>query len=120
MVSSSQPPKAGDTRWLSHDTAVIANDSFYETISTALYEVSVNTREKTETQAPWSGLVSSIKNADFISLLKLYRKMFWHCTPIIVMMQKTTIEAVQVCSMLNDFQCFLDSIDFDEIWNETL
>ena len=113
-------PKPGDTRWLSRDTAVIAIDTFYETIGTALYEVSVNSREKAETQATARGLVSSIQNADFICFLKLYRKIFEHCSPIIVMMQKTTIDAVQVRSMLNDFQRFLASIDFDVIWNETL
>ena len=113
-------PKPGDTRWLSRDTAVIAVDSFYETIGTALYEISTNSTEKAETQAMARGLVLSIQNVSFLCLLKLYRKIFEHCVPIITMMQKPTLDAVQVHSMLDDFQRFLAALDFDQIWKETL
>lgn len=105
--------KPGDTRWLSCDTAVVAVDSFYENIGTALYEIFfTNIKEKAETQAVARVLVLSIQNVNFLCLLKLYRKIFEHCTPIIKMMQKPTLDAVLVHSMLNDFQRFLATLEF--------
>ena len=35
-------------------------------------------------------------------------------------MQKPTLEAVLVSSMLNDFQRFLATLEFKKIWTETL
>ena len=112
--------KHGDTRWLSRDTAVIAVDSFYENIGTALYEISMNSKEKAETQAMARGLDFSIQNVNFLCFLKLYRKIFEHCAPIIKMMQKPTLDAVLVRSMLNDFKRFLATLEFEQIWTETL
>ena len=76
--------------------------------------------EKAKTQAMTRGLVLSIQNVSFLCLLKLYMKIFEHCAPIITMMQKPTLDAVQVRSMLDDFQRFLAALDFDQIWKETL
>ena len=98
----------------------MAVDSFYETIGKALYKISTNSIEKSETQAMARGLVLSIQNISFLCLLKLYRKIFEHCAPIINMMQKPTLDAVKVRSMLDDFQRFLAALDFDQIWNVTL
>jgi len=66
------------------------------------------------------GLVLSIHNINLLCLLKLYRKIFEHCAPIIKMMQKPTLDAVLVRSMLKDFQRFLATLGFEKIWTETL
>ena len=113
-------PKPGDTRWLSRDTAITVIDSCYETIGTVLYEISSNGIEKVDTQTTARGLLTSIQNVDFICLLKLYRKIFEHCTPIMTVMQKPTLDAVQLRSMLDDFQRFLAALNFDNIWEITL
>ena len=113
-------PKPGDTRWLSRDTAITAIDSCYETIGTVLYQMSSNGREKVDTQTTARGLLANIQNVDFLCLLKLYRKIFEHCTPIITVMQKPTLDAVQLRSMLDDFQRFLAALSFEDIWQITL
>ena len=113
-------PKPGDTRWLSRDTAITVIDSCYETIGTVLYEISSNGIEKVDTQTTTRGLLTSIQNVDFICLLKLYKKIFEHCTPIVTVMQKPTLDAIQLRSMLDDFQRFLAALNFDNIWEITL
>eukprot|EP00794_Sanderia_malayensis_P010108 gene10108-11143_t len=113
-------PKPGDTRWLSRDLAVSAIDSHYEAIGTVLNEISTNGTEKIDTQTTARGLVTNIQNVDFICLLKLYRKIFEHCTPIMKMMQKPSLDAVQLRTMLDDFLHFLTVLDFDQIWANTL
>eukprot|EP00794_Sanderia_malayensis_P012585 gene12585-13873_t len=113
-------PMPGDTRWLSRDTAIVAIDSFYETIGTVLYEVSNDGTEKTDTQDTARGLIAGIQNVDFVCLLKLYRKIFEHCTPIITVMQKPTLDPIQVRSMLDNFLRFLAELDFEEVWADTL
>ena len=113
-------PKPGDTRWVSRDLAVSAIDSHYEAIGTVLDEISRNRTEKIDTQTTARGLVTNIQNVDFICLLKLYRKIFDHCTPIMKMMQKPSLDAVQLRTMLDDFLHFLTVLDFDQIWADTL
>ena len=113
-------PKPGDTRWLSRDLAVSAIDFHYETIGSVLDEISTNRTEKIDTQTTARGLVTNIQNVDFICLLKLYRKIFDHCTPIMKMMQKPSLDAVQLRTMLDDFLHFLTVLDFDQIWADTL
>ena len=113
-------PMPGDTRWLSRDTAIIAIDSFYENIGTVLYGISVDATEKTATQDTARGLIVSIQNVDFVCLLKLYRKIFEHCTPIITIMQKPTVDPIQVRSMLDDFLRYLAELDFERVWTDTL
>ena len=113
-------PKPDDTRWLSCDLAVSATDFHYEAICTVLDEISTNRTEKIDTQTTARGLVTNIQNVNFICLLKLYRIIFDHCTPIMKMMQKPSLDAVQLRTMLDDFLRFLSVLDFHQIWADTL
>ena len=85
-----------------------------------LDEISTNRTEKIDTQTTARGLVTNIQNVDFIFLLKLYRKIFNHCTPIMKMIQKPSMDAVKRRTMLDDFLHFLAVLDFDKIWADTL
>ena len=67
--------------------AISVDDSRYETIGTFLYEMSLNGTEKVDTKTTARSLRASIQNVDFICLLKLYRKIFEHCTPTMTTMQ---------------------------------
>ena len=113
-------PRPGDTRWLSCDTASSAIDEYHEAIGTVLREISSDRAEKIDTQTTARGLVISIQNVDFICLLKLYRTIFDHCTPITTIMQKPTVDAVQLKSMLDDFLRFLAQLNFNQVWEDTL
>ena len=113
-------PKPGDTRWLSRDTAIGVIDSCYEEIGAALYEYANNSNEKAETQSKARGIGTQMQQVEFVFLLKTYRKIFEHCTPIMVMMQKTTLDAIHLTSMINDFKGILSNFDFDGIWEDTL
>ena len=75
-------PKPGHTRWLSRDFATSVIDSCYEIIGTVLYELSNVRNEKAETQTSARGLCIQMQQVQFVFLLKLYRKVFEHCTPI--------------------------------------
>eukprot|EP00794_Sanderia_malayensis_P010346 gene10346-11423_t len=50
----------------------------------------------------------------------MYRKIFEHCTPIISTMQKSTLDAVMVASMLGDLKAVLTNFNFNQIWGDTL
>ena len=113
-------PKPGDTRWFSRDTAVTVVDTWYETIGTALFEIANDSSQKTENQATARGLCKQIQQVEFVYLLKLYRKLFEHCTPIITVMQKPSFDALQLASMLEDFQRVLCTFDLNEIWEDAL
>ena len=113
-------PRPGDTICLSGDTASSAIDEYHEAIGTVLQEISSDRTENIDTQTTARGLVISIQNVNFIFLLKLYRTMFDHCTPITTIMQKPTVDAVQLKSMLNDFLCFLDQLNFDQVWEDQI
>ena len=113
-------PRPGDTRWLSRDTAIGVIDSFYEDIGAALYEFSNASNEKAETQTKARGIRTQMQQVEFVFLLKTYRKIFEHCTPIIVTMQKTTLDAIQLTSMINDFKGVLANFNFDGVWEDTL
>ena len=60
------------------------------------------------------------EKVEFVFLLKTYRKLFEHCTPIMVTMQKTTIDAIQLSSMIKDFKRVLANFDFERIWDRTV
>ena len=112
--------KPGDTRWLSRNTAVTAKDVWYETIGTALYEFSTDTTQKAENQANARHLCKQIQEIDFVFLLKLYRKLFDYCTPIIKLMQNPSFDAIQLASMLGNFQQVLQSYDSSQTWADAL
>ena len=95
-------------------------DSCYEEIGAALYEYANNSNEKAETQSKARGIGTQMQQVEFVFLLKTYRKIFEHCTPIMVMMQKTTLDAIHLTSMINDFKGILSNFDFDGIWEDTL
>ena len=113
-------PKPGDTRWLSRDTALALLDKWYEEIGAVLYSIAEDPREKAETQATARGLCVQIQHVQFVFLLKFYRKLFEYCTPIITVMQKPTLDAVQLSSMLTDFQKILGDFRYDQIWEDTI
>ena len=112
--------KPGDTKWLSRNTAVTAKDVWYETIGTALYEFSTDTTQKAENQANARHLCKQIQEIDFVFLLKLYRKLFDYCTPIIKLMQNPSFDAIQLASMLGNFQQVLQSYDSSQTWADAL
>ena len=113
-------PLPGDTCWLSRDTAIAAIDSMYEVIGTILYKMAFDDKEKLETQVTARGLCSNIQNIEFVFLLKLYRKIFAHCAPIMTLMQNPELDAVQLSMMLEDFQKFLSDLNIQEIWDAAL
>ena len=113
-------PKPGDTRWLSRDTTLSVVDRWYEEIGAVLYSIAQDEREKTETQATARGLCVQIQHVEFVFLLKFYRKLFEHRTPIITVMQKPTLDAVQLSSMLSDFQEILENFNYEQIWEDTI
>lgn len=112
-------PRPGDTRWLSCDTAVTAIDAHYEAIGNFLYGIVNDTNEKPETRATARGLGGHIQQVEFLYFLKLYRKLFEHCAPMITVMQRPTIDPIQLRSMLNDFQRTLNSFDYHQVWDDT-
>eukprot|EP00795_Rhopilema_esculentum_P016293 gene16293-biopygen5543 len=113
-------PKPGDTRWLSRDTATSVIDIHYETIGAVLYEISRSRSEKADTQSTARGLCIQMQQVEFVFLLKLYRKIFEQCTPVMTIMQKPTLDAVQLRSMVDDFQRSLVSLNLDQVWEETI
>ena len=113
-------PKPGDTRWLSRDTAVSVMDNWYETIDITLHEIANDANEKMDMRTSSSDLCTRIQKVDIVFLLKLYRKQFEHCTPIITVMQQATIDAVQLQSMITDFKSFLSSINLCQIWEDAM
>eukprot|EP00795_Rhopilema_esculentum_P014844 gene14844-biopygen4545 len=113
-------PKPGDTRWLSRDSALTAIDSSYEELGSLFYAMSKDPKEKAETKATASGFCVQVQNVEFVFLLTFYRKLFDLCTPISLMMQKPTMDAVQVTSMLEDFDRALKRFDYQQIWEDTL
>ena len=103
-------PKPGDTMWLSHDTATSVIDNHYETIGAVLYEISRDQNEKADTQSTARGLGIQMQQVEFVFLLKLYRKIFEQCTPIMTIMQKPTLDAVHLRGPLHEkFQPVLSS-----------
>ena len=96
-------PMPEDPGWLSRDTSIVAIDSVQETSVTVLYDISIDATERTDAQDAARDLIISIQNVYFICLLKLYRKLFGHCTPIISITQKPTLDMIQVKSMLDGF-----------------
>ena len=113
-------PRPGDTRWLSRDTAVTAIDTHYEAIGHFLYDFLNNKNEKPETRATAKGLGIQIQQVEFLYFLKLYRKLFEYCAPIITVMQRPTIDPIQIRSMLIDFQRTLSRFDYHQIWEDTI
>ena len=113
-------PKPGDTRWLSRDTAISAIDTHHEAIGTAFYEISHDVKEKTETQANARGFGTQMQDVEFVYFLKLYRKIFELSTPIVTVMQKPSLDPVQLRSMINDFVNLLSSFNFSQVWEDTL
>lgn len=113
-------PRPGDTRWLSRDASVGVIDSCYEEIGTQFFVIMNDASEKASTQATARGLGIQMQHVEFVFLLKLYRKLFEHCTPVILAMQKPTLDPVQLKSMIEDFQRVLANVDLDRIWNDTL
>ena len=113
-------PKPGDTRWLSRDAAIGVIDSLYETIGAVLYEIANDKVDKTEIQVTARGLCLQMQHIEFVFLLKLYRKIFSHCAPIITIMQNPTLDAVQLSLMLEDFQRFLLNLNANQIWEDAL
>eukprot|EP00794_Sanderia_malayensis_P002228 gene2228-2538_t len=113
-------PKPGDTRWLSRDTATSAVDTFYEEIGTVLFEITNEKTEKAEVQAMARGLGMQMQEVAFVYFLKLYRIIFEYCTPIITVMQKPTLDPVQLRSMLDDFQRVLENFNYKRVWQDTL
>ncbi len=51
--------------------------------------------------------------------LKLYKKVFEYRTLIITIMQKPTMNAVQLRSMLEDFHRVLNDFDFEQAWEDS-
>ena len=45
---------------------------------------------------------------------------FTRGTPIITVMQKPTLDAVQLSSMLSDFQEILEYFNYEQIWQDTM
>ena len=113
-------PKPGDTHCLSRDTALSVVDKWYKEIGAVLYGIAQDEREKTETQASARGLCVQIQHMEFVFLLKFYQKLFEYCTPIITVMQKPTLDAVQLSSMLSDFQDILENFNYEQIWVDTM
>ena len=113
-------PKPGDTRWLSRDTSISVIDTCYEAIGTVLYEIAHDYSQKTDTQANAKGMCLQIQQIDFIFFLKLYRKIFEHCTPIVTVMQKPSFDAVQLSSMLDDFHEVLRTLNYHQIWEDAM
>ena len=113
-------PKPGDTRWLSRDTATAAVDAFYDDIGNVLYNIANDSNEKSETQATARGLGMQMQEVEFVYFLKLYRRIFDYCSPIITVMQNPTLDPVQLAEMLDDFQKTLRDFDFESIWKDTL
>ena len=73
---SNNLPVSGDARWHSRDTSIVAIDSFQQTINTVLYNLSIDTIAWNDAQDTVRQLFISIQNADFLYLLKLYRKIY--------------------------------------------
>ena len=92
----------------------------YEAIGAVLYEMASDKDDKTETQVTARGLCLQMQHIKFFFLLKLYRKIFVHCAPIITVMQNPTLDAVQLSLMLEDFQRFLLNLNADQIWEDAL
>ena len=113
-------PRPGDTRWLSRDTAVTAIDTHYEAIGNFLFAIANDTNEKPETRATARGLGIHIQQIEFLYFLKLYRKLFDYCSPIITVMQRPTIDPIQLRSMLNDFQRTLSRFDYHQVWEDSV
>ena len=113
-------PKHGDTRWLSRDTALMAVDSSYEELGSSFYDMSRDANEKAETEATAQGLCVQMQHVEFVFFLKYYRQLFDLCSPIISMMQKPTLDAVQVTSMISDFDEQMRQLNYDEIWEDTI
>ena len=113
-------PKPGDTRWLSHDIALGVIDTWYEEIGSVLYEMACDVTEKAEIRATARGLCLQIQRVEFVFLLKLYRKIFDFCAPVIKTMQKPTIDAVQLSSMLDDFKNSLQQLDYNQMLEDTM
>ena len=84
-------------------TAVTSIDTHYEAIGNFLFAIANNTNEKPETRATARVLGIHIQQIEFLYFLKLYRKLFDYCAPIIAVMQRPTIDPIQLRSMLNDF-----------------
>ena len=113
-------PKPGDTRWLSRDSAISVIDTSYEEIGNALFFVANNTEENGKTRKKAKKLIPAIQNIQFIFLLKVYRKIFEHCSPIVLLTQKPTFDVVQLKSMLSDFLTVINKFDLSQIWRESL
>ena len=113
-------PQPGDTRWLSRDSAISVIDSSYEEIGNALFFVANNTEENGKTRKKAKKLIPAIQEIQFIFLLKVYRKIFEHCLPIVLLTQKPTFDVVQLKSMLSDFLTVLNKFDLSQIWRESL
>ncbi len=80
-----------------------------------MFEMARDTNEKAETRASARGLCEKIQQIQFVFLLKLYCKIFEYCTPVIKVMEKPTLDAVQESSMVNDLKLVLQSLNFEQI-----
>ncbi len=83
----------------------------HKEIGTALYEYPNYSGEKAETQTKARGIGTQMQKVEFVFLLKTYRKLFEHCTPIMVTMQKTTLYAIRLSSMIEDFRRVLANFE---------
>lgn len=113
-------PRPGDTRWLSRDASVGVIDSCYEEIGAQFFEIMNDANEKSTTKATARGLGMQMQHVEFVFLLKFYRKLFDFCTPVMVAMQKPTLDPIQLKSMIEDFQRALANVNLDKIWDDTL
>ena len=71
-------------------------DTHYEEISSVLFEMARDPNKKAETHGMARGLCMKIQQIKFAFMLKLYRKIFEYCNPVIAIMQKPTLDPVQV------------------------
>ena len=86
----------------------------------ALYKYANDSKEKAKTQDKARGIGTQMQQVQFVFLLKTYRKILEHCTPVMVTIQKPTLDAIYLTSMISDFKVVLASFDFDIIWQDTL
>ena len=66
------------------------------------------------------GLCVLIQQVEFVFFIKLYWKILDFCAPVIKTMQKPTLDAVQLSSMLDDFKNSLLQLDFNQIWEDSI
>ena len=105
---------------MAEDTPIVAIDSAQDTIFTVLYDISIDATERMDTQDAARDLIISIQNVDLICLFKLYRRRFEHFTPTTSIMQKPTLDLIQVKSMLDYFLRFQATTRIAEDWKQSI